>query len=187
MNLYRITPEDTFLLFIDLQERMLPSMADADHVAKNAEVLLETAKAFHLPMIVTEQYPKGLGATVSALQSAKEQEYSKYAEKTVFNAITPAIHEALSEAPFTGRKQVIVTGIEAHICVFQTVRTLLAEGYHVFIPADAVSSRDARNKERALALFTQMGAVVTSTESLLFDLLGDAKNPHFKALQALIK
>lgn len=187
MNPYKVNPSETFVLFIDLQERMLPSMADAERIVKNAKVLLEAAKAFTLPMIVTEQYPKGLGATVSALQSAREQVDTQYAEKTVFNAITPTIHEAMKKAPFAGRKQVVVTGIEAHICVFQTVRTLLAEGYQVFVPADAVNSRDPQNKEIALALFAQMGAVVTSTESLLFDLLEDAKNPHFKALQALIK
>lgn len=187
MNLYKVTPEDTFILFIDLQERMLPSMANAEQVEKNAAVLLETAKAFELPIIVTEQYPKGLGATVATLQSACQLENAKVEAKTMFNAITPAIDEALQQQPFAERKCVIVTGIETHICVFQSVRTLLAKGYQVFIPADAVSSRDGRNKDTALALFAQMGAIVTSTESLLFDLLGDAKNPHFKALQALIK
>lgn len=187
MDLHRVTPEDAFILFIDVQERMLPSMAEPERIAKNCEVLLEAAKAFSLPIVLTEQYPKGLGATIPQLQSAREQEHTVYAEKTMFNAITPAVHEALQQAPFAERKLVIVTGIEAHICVFQTVRSLLAAGYQVLVPADAVSSRDVRNKEIVLNLFSQMGAIVTSTESILFDLLGDAKNPHFKSLQALIK
>lgn len=187
MRDFTVRPDDTLLLLIDLQERMLPSMANSNVVCKNSKVLLEAAKAFEMPVLYTEQYPKGLGATVSELKETLDAVHAVCSDKTAFNAITPSIEAALSDAPLSARKKVIVTGIEAHICVFQTVRTLLERGYEVFIPVDAISSRDEKNKETARRLFIEMGAVVTCTESLLFDLLRDSKNPHFKALQALIK
>lgn len=187
MNSFTINSEDSMVLIIDVQEKMLPSMANSEQVLKNSNVILQAAKAFKMPVFVTEQYPKGLGPTVSNLKTTLDEINAIYSDKTAFNAITPTIENALKNFPIKDKPKVIIAGIEAHICVFQSVRTLLDKGYQVFIPEDAVSSRDINNKNRALKLFTQMGAVVTNTESILFDLLGDSKNPHFKELQALIK
>ncbi len=187
MDNFTINTDDTMVLFVDIQEKMLPAMADADAVKKNSYVLLKAAELLGLPCLVTEQYPRGLGATIGELAGPLEKIGAAYSDKTAFNAITPSIKEALGQAPFAGRKNVVVCGIEAHICVFQSVRTLMSLGYNVFLPADAISSREVKNKDSALSMFRQMGAVVSCTESLLFDLMEDSKNPHFKELQALIK
>ncbi len=187
MDKFTINTGDTMVLFVDIQGKMLPAMADADAVKRNSYVLLKAAELLGLPCLITEQYPKGLGPTIPELAGPLEKMGAAYSDKTAFNALTPTIKEALAQAPFAGRKNVVVCGIETHICVFQSVRTLLGLGYNVFIPVDAVSSREVRNKESALSMFMQMGAVVSCTESLLFDLMEDSKNPHFKELQALIK
>ncbi len=183
---YQLNKDDTVLLVIDLQERLMPAMYDKETLLKQAEVLLHVAKVYGLPVIITEQYPKGLGHTVDSLLSLIQSEELPVDvfHKTLFTAYTPEVNECLKGC---GRKQVIVIGAETHVCVFQTVRDLLAEGYGVFVPHDAVDSRAKENKEIALALFREMGAVVTGTETVLFDLLHVSGTPEFKKLSALIK
>ncbi len=186
MSKYQLKKDDAVLLVIDLQERLMPAMYDKDSLLKQAEVLLNVAKIIDLPVIVTEQYPKGLGPTVDSISSfiQSEELRADIFDKVHFTAMTPDVKDCLTRH---GRKQVIVTGAETHVCVFQTVRDLLAEGYRVFVPHDAVDSRTKENKKVALALFSEMGAVVTSTESILFDLLQVSGTPEFKKLSALIK
>jgi len=186
MSKYQLKKDDAVLLMIDLQERLMPAMYDKDSLLKQAEVLLNVAEIFDLPVIVTEQYPKGLGPTVASLMSiiqSKEFQADVF-DKIHFTAMVPEVKECLAQH---GRRQVIVIGAETHVCVFQTVRDLLADGYEVFVPFDAVDSRTKENKKIALALFREMGAVVTSTETVLFDLLHVAGTPEFKKLSALIK
>ncbi|HET9753501.1 MAG TPA: hydrolase [Myxococcales bacterium] len=175
---------DAFLLVVDVQERLataMPGAALAD-LEKNVAVLIRAARRLGLPVVATEQYPKGLGHTVPALRELlpeapmEKLEFSCAAAKPVARRIAA-----------TGRKQAIVAGMEAHVCVFQTVRDLLAGGFSVFLAQDAVISRSDGNRAVGLRLCEKAGATLTSTEAVLFDLLGVAGTPEFKELAPLIK
>jgi nicotinamidase-related amidase len=189
MNALTVTPESTALLIVDVQERLLPAMPEFDRrrMVASIELLVETAKSFRLPVFVTEQYTKGLGSTVASVRGALESCDPKplVAEKTLFNALGPP--EIARGLAATGVRTVIVAGMEAHICVYQTVRELRARGYFVHVPIDAVASRDPACRATALQTFAQHGATVTSTETLVFDLLRDARHPAFKTLSAKVK
>ncbi len=163
------------LVVVDVQEafRRYPTFGE---VAENCSVLLRGARIMDLPRVVTEQYPKGLGHTVAEVGLDGEEPI----EKSVFSA-------ARAEG-FTmdGRDQAIVCGIEAHVCVSQTALDLLEEGVAVHLPADALGSRHAIDYDRALARLEREGAVVSTVETVLFELLGRAGTPEFKAVQELI-
>lgn len=184
MKQYTIEREQAVYFVIDMQERLLPAMEHPERLKKNASILAQAAKAYGLPILYTVQYPKGLGETYEELQKDFEEVGAFRAEKTAYDGFVPEIRQALADS---GRKQIVLAGMETHICLFQTTRSLLADGYNVFIPVDAVGSRTKENHRTALELLREMGAVITSTESVLFDLMKDAKDPHFKTLQALIK
>lgn len=184
LDRYYITPEDSFLLTIDIQEKLAPAMADPDLMTARAVRMLQAATMFGIPGAVTEQYPKGLGGSLAPVREAADAAGHPVFAKTRFNALLPEVRELLEKS---GRKSVIVTGIETHVCVFQTVRELLKEGYKVYVPLDAVSSRTMENRDNALDLFSEMGACVTNTETLLFDMLGEAGTPIFKQVSKLIK
>jgi nicotinamidase-related amidase len=172
------------VLLIDVQERLASAMQpDAlAGVQRNASVLLKAAQRLGLPVVATEQYPKGLGRTVPAL---RELVPSAPMEKVEFSC---GANQAIARHILsTGRRQIVVAGMEAHVCVFQTVRDLARGGFSVFVPEDAVLSRTEANREVGLRLCAQAGAVLTSTETVLFDLLGTAGTPEFKELAPLIK
>jgi hypothetical protein len=163
------------LVVVDVQEafRRYPSFAE---VARSCAILLRAARILELPRIVTEQYPKGLGATVAEVGLEEESPL----EKTVFSA-------ARAEGfDMNVTDQAILCGIEAHVCVSQTALDLLARGVQVHLPADAVGSRHELDYERALARLEREGAVVSTVETVLFELLGRAGTPEFKAVQELI-
>ena len=175
---------DALLLVIDVQDRLASAMP-AERLAqlqKNAGVLIRAARRLELPVMATEQYPKGLGRTVPALRELlgsdpmEKLEFSCGANKAVARRILA-----------TGRRQVIALGMEAHVCVFQTVRDLLRGGFSVFVAQDAVISRTEANRAVGLRLCEKAGATLTSTETVLFDLLGAAGTPEFKELAPLIK
>ncbi len=182
MKKLALKAEDTVLLIIDLQEKLMKAMKDRERVYKNTALLLETAKQFDIPVIVTEQYPRGLGKTVPEV-AEHLPEYSSV-EKTSFSACTPDFNSVLGD---TKRRSVIVTGSETHICVFQTVRDLVEDGFQVYVPRDAVCSRTDENYENALDLMKLAGAVVTNTETVVFDLLKQSGTPQFKAISPLVK
>jgi Isochorismatase family len=163
------------LIVVDVQEafRRYPGFAD---VARECSILLRAARILELPRTVTEQYPKGLGHTVPEVGLAEEQPL----EKSVFSATRATGFE------LDGARQAIVCGIEAHVCVSQTALDLLEQGVEVHLPADAVASRHAIDYERALARLEREGAVVSTVETVLFELLGRAGTPEFKAVQELI-
>ncbi len=175
---------NAFLLVVDVQERLasaMPKAALAD-LEKNAAVLIRAARRLGLPVVATEQYPKGLGRTVPALRELLPDAPMEKLEFSCAAAEPVARHIAAS-----GRKQAIVAGMEAHVCVFQTVRDLLADGFSVFLAQDAVVSRTDANRAVGLRLCEKAGATLTSTEAVLFDLLGVAGTPEFKELAPLIK
>jgi len=175
---------EALLLLVDAQERLATAMPKGPLHAleKNARVLLQAARRLDIPMVATEQYPKGLGPTLPSLRALLPADPLTKLEFSC-GASKPIARHILG----TGRKQVIVAGMEAHVCVFQTVRDLLRGGFSVFIAQDAVVSRTEANREVGLRLCERAGAVLSSTEAILFDLLGVAGTPEFKELTALIK
>lgn len=182
-----IQREKAFFFAIDIQPRLVAALSRDDAVIRNTRILLSAAQAYDMPAVYTEQYPKGLGSTDESLLALLQPLHVGYAAKTGFNAMVSDIRDAVHALKAQGRTQVVVSGAEAHICVWQTVRSLLDEGFHVFAPFDAIDSRDRENARIGLEMMRDAGAQLTSTESLLFELMGDSKDPHFKSLQALIK
>ena len=175
---------DALLLLVDVQDKLARAMPREGmaRLTKNAGILLKAARRLGLPVVASEQYKKGLGDTVPELRELLED---APVEKLEFScgASKPVAREILQ----TGRKQAIVVGMEAHVCVFQTVRDLVRGGFSVFVAQDAVISRTEDNRNVGLRLCEKAGATVTSTETVLFDLLGVAGTPEFKELTALIK
>jgi len=175
---------DALLMVIDVQEKLSAAMPKAAlaELERNAAVLIRAARRLEIPVIATEQYPKGLGPTVASLRELLPQEPMSKMEFSC-GASKPIARHVLG----SGRKQVVVVGMEAHVCVFQTVRDLMDGGFSVFVAQDAVLSRSEANRGVGLRLCEKAGATLTSTETVLFDLLGVAGTPEFKELTALIK
>ncbi len=182
MKKFHLQSEETVLVIIDLQEKLMNAMKDRERVYKNTVLLLETAKQFDIPVVVTEQYPRGLGKTVPEITQHLPEH--SLVEKTHFSACTPDFIDILSNIK---RKQVIITGSETHICVFQTTRDLMEAGYQVYIPRDAVCSRTDENYENGLDLMKSAGAVITNIETIIFDLLKQSGTAPFKAISPLLK
>lgn len=182
MKVFELDIDRALLMVIDIQERLVPAMGRGQEVIRQTAVLLETADHLGIPAVFTEQYRKGLGETTRDLGNwqAKAETF----EKTTFSACTEAVMAALNTK---GRRQIVITGMETHVCVFQTVRGLLKAGYEVFVVEDAVCSRTEANYLNGLALMQEMGAVITNTETVFFDLLKEANTDQFRELRRLIK
>ncbi len=170
-----LSRDRALLVVVDVQEGFR-SYRTFNDVAAQCSKLVRAARILDVPVLVSEQYPKGLGHT--ALEVGLEDE--RLIEKTVFSAVRAEGFR------LDGRDQVIVCGIEAHVCVSQTVHDLLQQGVEVHIPADAVGSRNELDYTRGLERLDRSGAVVTSVEAVLFELLERAGTPEFKAIQALV-
>jgi nicotinamidase-related amidase len=171
----------TALAVIDVQEAFRPAVLDFDRVAENVAVLVQAARTLGLPVLVTEQYPRGLGATVPEV--AEYLEDIPRIEKVCFSAV-----EADGFEPVLGeRDQVLLCGIESHVCVNQTAEDLLAGDREVHVAQDAVSSRTAENRDLGLHKMERGGAVLTSVETALFELLRTAGTPEFKEIQKLVR
>jgi nicotinamidase-related amidase len=176
----RLDRKHTALVIIDVQEKLMPVIDDAAAVIRNIERLVRGCHILGVPVLVTEQYVKGLGPTVEPLRRAIE-ETSGYAplEKSCFSAAAQ-----LGELE---RTQVLVVGVETHVCVYQTVEDLLARGLSVSVVADAVSSRTAQNRDLALRRLASDGALLTTTEMALFELTVAAGTDEFRAISRLVK
>jgi nicotinamidase-related amidase len=170
----------TVLIVVDVQEAFRPAVRKFKRVARNVGTLVEGAKALGVPVVVTEQYPRGLGSTVPEV-AERLPEGTQPIEKVCFSA-TDADGFDLGI-----RDQVLLCGIEAHVCVSQTAHHLLDRGVQVHVAEDAVSSRTKENKNLGLKKMEDSGAIVTSVETALFELLGAAGTPEFKTVQALVK
>ncbi len=171
--------KDATLVVIDVQEGFRDAIDGFDGVAAATATLVRAAGALGLPVLLTEQYPKGLGTTVPEVAEYLPEGIEPL-EKTVFSAVGA---EGFNLA---GRRQAIVCGIESHVCVSQTVLGLLDHGVEVHVVADAVGSRTAANCELGLAKAERAGAWRTSVEMALFELLGEAGTPEFKTVQRLV-
>jgi len=179
-----LTRDDTILVVIDVQERLVPSMEKKVYhrVRAGIEMLCAGAGELQLPVVVTEQYPKGLGHTVPELRGAGGD---GAVEKVSFGCCgEPAF---LGRLAATGRRQVLVCGMEAHVCVYQTVLGLLEQGYAVHLVRDAICSRHKLDYRNALQLAAAAGAVVTTAETALFQLLRSSDVPAFKRVSQLVK
>lgn len=174
------------LLVVDVQGRLAGAMgaADRERVIRNSAVLIKAAELLGVPLIASEQYPRGLGPTEEEVSSCFPDSTS-VVEKTCF-ACT-ASEAFVSVLKGNERKQVVLTGMESHVCVLQTAMQLRAEGYAVFVVEDAVCSRQERHHRNAMERMRSAGIVVSNTESVLFEWLRDAAHEHFKAISALIK
>ena len=187
----RLQPATTGLLVVDIQERLVPAMLDqAQPCIANVQRLIEGLGALQVRALCSEQYPKGLGHTVPALAAKFAQSFStaQVVEKTEFSAAAnPQLAAHLQQWQLQGVRSVLVAGMEAHICVYQTVRGLVEMGFVVHVVQDACASRTEANIQVAAGLWRQCGAVVTSTETVLFDLLGQAGGEAFKLISKLIR
>ena len=182
-------PQRTTLLIVDVQQRLAAAMPDevCARVEKNIALLVETARCFELPVVVSEQYPQGLGRTTEAIEAALAGlgVPARRLEKVEFDVCAAPGFAAVWDD--IGRDQWIVVGMEAHVCVYQTVRSLAERGAVVHVPGDAVVSRTKANWRTGVALATRAGAVVTSTEVVMFDLLRRAGSERFKTLSRLVR
>ncbi len=182
----RLDRNNAVLVIIDVQERMMPVIDRAAEVVKNIERLIRGCHILGLPIVATEQYTKGLGRTVEDVHRALDESGGyKPIEKSCFSAHGCAGFEA--ELNALDRTQVLLAGVETHICVYQTAMDLLRDEYDVTIVADAVSSRTAQNKVIALDRLTSEGARLSSTEMALFELLVEADTDEFRAVSKLVK
>lgn len=163
------------LIIIDVQEKLLNAVFNPEQIKKNAEVLAKSASILEIPIYITEQYPKGLGRTIETVKG------DKYYEKTSFNALLDI------DFDFGERKQIIIFGIETHICVHQTVAALIEKGFDVTVVSDACGSRQKEHYIAGLDCMKVNGAKIKPTEMVLFELLKGAKHPNFKEIQSLIK
>ncbi len=176
------------LLVVDIQDKLAAAMPEQvlAQTVRNTAVLIEAARRMWLPIVVSQQYPRGLGATLPAIEDALRDAPGVHRfDKLDFSAAATPEFAAL--APKLGRDQWIVTGMEAHVCVYQSARGLVQRGYEVHVASDAIASRSKHNFEIGKQLIERAGAVVSSTEIIVFDLLGSAADVEFKAISRLIK
>ena len=180
------------LLIIDVQERLTPAIHELAPLLANTKILLAAARALDVPALASEQYPKGLGRTLPEIstllppadvsgQPFEKTHFSCTAEPGFAELLPPLLHD---QPP---RDQIVIAGIEAHVCVLQTALGLKAMGRAVFVVADACSSRSRANAELAFERLRQNGVAVVSTEMVVFEWLHHAGNPAFKNLSALVR
>ncbi len=175
-----IDANNCLVVAIDFQERLV-GMLEKNDCAVKMEKLLTAASIMNIPAIITEQYPQGLGKTISTIDTSAMQ----VIEKTAFSAMQQ--EEFKNALVQSGKKQIIIGGIETHICVHQTVSELIDAGYEVYVVKDACASRNKAEFKAGIEAMRQNGAKITCLEIVLFELLRTSRNPHFKPVQALIK
>jgi nicotinamidase-related amidase len=178
-----LKPDNTALILIDIQGKLATLMHDKDALYHNLQILVQGVQALEIPIFWMEQYPEGLGPTIPELgELLKDQQPFP---KRCFSACgQPDFYQQLQKS---GRRQILLAGIETHICVYQTARDLLTAGYHVEAVADAISSRTGANKTIGLKKMTHAGTQITSVETALFELLRRADVAAFKQIAHLVK
>ncbi|GAB4389964.1 MAG: hydrolase [Thermodesulfovibrionales bacterium] len=183
MGRFSLRRDEAVLVIVDVQERLASVMAERQRVVDNCLHLIEAARLLEVPVVVTEQYPKGLGPTVAEISGALPS--YRPVEKLTFDCCGEAAFMGAMSS--VGRKKAVLAGMESHICVLQTALGLLDAGYGVHAVGDAMCSRRRENHETALGLMRDAGAVITCTETALFQLLERAGTPEFKAISRRIK
>lgn len=178
--------ENSHLILVDLQPRLLAAMPEPERAGllKSTKLLARAAGLLEIPVTATEQYPKGLGATDPEVLEALPAACRRF-EKTAFSCCeAEGLRPSLE---VTGRRQVVLAGVEAHVCVLQSAMDLVALGFRVFVAEDAIASRDPAHKRNAVERMRQCGVIVSNAESVVFEWLSDAAHPQFKTLSALIR
>ncbi|KAK2192758.1 hypothetical protein NP493_23g03000 [Ridgeia piscesae] len=178
-----IKVEQTVFFLCDMQEKFKPVIAYFKEILEVAKRLVTASKYLEIPLVVTEQYPKGLGRTVTDLQVGHA---AGLIHKTKFSMVVPEVEELMARLCSGNVRHVVLFGIETHVCVQQTVIDLLERGYEVHVVADATSSRNHTDRMFAFERFRHAGAIVTTAEALLMQLVGDKQHPQFKPIQSLI-
>ena len=183
----RLEPASSLLLVVDMQERLAAAIPAAviERTIANAVVLLEAAALLGVPVVASEQYPKGLGATVAPIAEKLTALGVQAVDKLTFDVCgEPRLAGAIRDH---ARRSVVVAGVETHVCVFQTVRELVRQGFDVRVAADAVASRREENRALGLSMCERAGAVVMPTEAVAFDWLGRAGTDAFRAISKLVR
>jgi nicotinamidase-related amidase len=174
---------ETVLLIVDVQESYRKVLKELDTLTRNITILAEAAKILKLPVFLSEQYPQGLGKTIAEIAACLGDH--RYFSKTSFSCCRA--EGFLEELEGTGRKQVLICGIETHVCVSQTVHQLMALGYAVHVAKDAIASRYERHRDVGWEKMMSSGAVPTCVEGALFEMLGESGTELFKSVQRLVK
>jgi nicotinamidase-related amidase len=179
---FRLRPAESSLLVIDVQEKLLPAIAETPRLLLNIAFLLDAARLLEVPTIATEQYPAGLGGTAAVLA---ERLPAERPAKLDFSCC--GVPDLVARLRQGGRSTVVLCGIETHVCVLQTALDLCDSGLHVAVAADAVAGRMALDHELAVRRMERAGALVTTCETIAFEWLGSAAAPQFKAISGLIR
>ena len=178
-----IRAEDSVLIVIDMQERLVPAMQAPAVTIKNTRNLIAAARELGIPVLLTEQYPKGLGRTVREIADVAGD--APVLEKMHFSCMEDQDFASAFRA--LGRRQAVIAGMEAHICVVQTAASLMEDGHQVFVVSDATASRTTASEEACLARLSASGAGIVTTEMVLFEWMGKAGTPTFRRMLQLVK
>lgn len=178
-----INPSQSCFLLIDMQTRLWPVVAEPQAISRNSQILLKAIRRLGIPTLVSQQYTRGLGPTIDQLTALISND--EIVEKTSFSCMKEEAY--LQRFRALERDQAVVAGIEAHVCVLQTVENLLDDGRHVFVVADAISSRTHANYLAAVERMRASGATIVTTEMVIFEWMQTANTPEFRELSALIK
>ena len=174
--------EESLFICIDLQERLIPAMHDKETLVKNSNILMKMSEIYNIPVLITEQYPQRLGKTDSKIELPKNH---KMFSKDYFSAF--GVEDFVNEFNSLNKKNIIIFGLETHVCVYYTVFHLIQNGYAVYVVADACASRTNESKKIALKQMRKLGANVITTEMVLFAHIENSKVPNFKDLSNLVK
>jgi nicotinamidase-related amidase len=181
---YTLEKSKTGLIVIDVQDRLFKEVERACETLLTIQKVLKAFEIFEIPIIASEQYPKGLGPTIATIKTCLNENQT-YFPKTTFSCLDDSAIK--TEIHKTKRSQWVLIGIEAHVCVLQTAKSLLKEGHQVIVLNDAITSRSIFDFSTAIAEMRDCGARITSAETILFELMKDSKDPHFKSISSLIK
>lgn len=186
MDKFNINSGDSLFLLIDFQSNLAAAMKEDvyQNCQRNVGLIISSCNSLNVPVMVTEQYSKGLGPTVERIKTSLKDEYRPL-DKLTFSCYRDAAF--LSEFSRQNKKYVVVAGIESHVCVLQSVLDLVSNGYYVHVASDAVCSRYKKDWENAMRYMREAGAVITTTEIVVFQLLQRAGTPQFKTISALFK
>lgn len=178
-----LTNNNSFCLLIDVQEKLMPTIHESIELENNIIFLLQGLETLAIPLLITEQYPKGLGKTIPSINKLASNH--KCIEKNEFSAwLNPNIKKEIISFD---KKQVILIGIESHVCILQTALLMLRHGFEVFIPQECIGSRTSANKQNAINRIQIAGGTITNTESCFFELLETSNHEKFKAISKLLK
>lgn len=187
MSLLSISPREALLLIIDIQEKLCRVM-NRDYLARicsNINLLTTLSQELSIPLLLTQQYPQGLGPTIEPVQKILEGKKVETLDKTTFGCCEDS--QFLKKLKTFQRKKIILVGMETHVCVYLTALGLLKNGFYPFVVSDAVISRESFHYKNGLQLASQAGAVVTNTETLLFQLMVESGSKTFKKISSLLK